>query len=226
MPPAAGSAATSSLVPRPSCGPRWGILIGASQRSTPAAAGRTPNAATTSSSRGPQHLRHRNRGIAAQDLEWLALEASPGRRTRALPVAARPGRPRTTWLDHAAGRTASCARRRARAGQRAGAHGSRLHRRPPASHRARARRGSAFYASVSLHAVIVPADPSLAAAIEARVRTAINRFLHPPLDGGNDRRGWQFGEQPVGALVHRRRHRRRRARRKTSPPASTAPLPA
>ena len=42
-------------------------------------------------------------------------------------------------------------------------------------------------------ATVTPEDPSAAAAVEARVRDALNRFLHP-LNGGSGRAGWAFGE--------------------------------
>jgi hypothetical protein len=40
---------------------------------------------------------------------------------------------------------------------------------------------------------LTPQDPSTAAAVEARVRDTLNRFLHP-LTGGPDGAGWAFGE--------------------------------
>ena len=49
------------------------------------------------------------------------------------------------------------------------------------------------YVAVSVLATVTPEDPSTAAAVEARVRDALNRFLHP-LTGGADRAGWAFGE--------------------------------
>ena len=52
---------------------------------------------------------------------------------------------------------------------------------------------SPLYAPVSVRAIVVPADASLAAPIEARVRRELERFLHP-LRGGRAGAGWQFGE--------------------------------
>ena len=49
--------------------------------------------------RGPQHLRHRGRALSAQDLEWLALEASPEvARVRCLSLAGPDGRAQRGWV--------------------------------------------------------------------------------------------------------------------------------
>ena len=62
--------------------------------------------------RGPQRLRHRGRGIAAQDLEWLALEASSEiARARALPLSV------PTAVRNAAGSACSWCRTRSRHGR-------------------------------------------------------------------------------------------------------------
>ena len=49
------------------------------------------------------------------------------------------------------------------------------------------------YLPVSVRAVVVPVEAGRAAVIEARVRAALDRYLHP-LRGKRNGRGWEFGE--------------------------------
>jgi hypothetical protein len=141
--------------------------------------------------RGPQHLRHRGRGIAAQDLEWLALEASSEvARARCLPLLGPDGHAQRGWVSllvvpH------SLAPRPELNGELARSVQKFLAARIPAGMHLRV--VPPLYAPVSVRAVVVPADASLAAPIEARVRRELDRFLHP-LRGGRAGVGWQFGE--------------------------------
>jgi hypothetical protein len=141
--------------------------------------------------RGPQRLRHRGRGIAAQDLEWLALEASSEvARARCLPLVGPDGRAQRGWVSllvvpH------SLAPRPGLNGELARSVQSFLAARVPAGMRLRV--VPPVYTPVSVRAVVVPVDASLAALIEARVRRELDRFLHP-LRGGRASAGWQFGE--------------------------------
>ncbi|HEV7607371.1 MAG TPA: putative baseplate assembly protein [Steroidobacteraceae bacterium] len=148
--------------------------------------------------RGPQWLRHRGRGIAAQDLEWLALEASTEvARAHCLPLLGPDGRAQRGWVSllvvpH------SLAAQPQLTGELARTVQEYLAARMPAGSRLRVL--APRYAPVSVRAVVVPVDAALAAATEARVRRELDRFLHP-LQGGrnggdpgvNDG-GWQFGE--------------------------------
>jgi hypothetical protein len=141
--------------------------------------------------RGPQRLRHRDRGIAALDLEWLALEASPEvARVRCVPVQGPNGRAERGWITllvvpYSRDALPVLSSELARTVR------DHVSSRLPAT--ARVRVVGPQYSAVSLRAVIVPSDPTLAAPVEGRVRTALDRFLHPLL-GGSDARGWRFGE--------------------------------
>jgi hypothetical protein len=141
--------------------------------------------------RGPQQLRHRNRGIAAHDLEWLALEASPGvARVRCLPLQGPDGRAQRGWITLVVVPW-SLDSRPALDSELARMVRDHVAARLPAT--ARIRIVGPHYAAVALRAVIVPIDASLAAVIEARVRAALDRYLHP-LHGGSTGGGWTFGE--------------------------------
>jgi hypothetical protein len=141
--------------------------------------------------RGPQHVRHRNRGISAQDLEWIALEASPEvARVHCMPLTGPDGRAQRGWvtllvvpnaLDPQPALTdelvqevqsyvAACV--------------------PPGM---RIRVTGPQYTLVSIRSIVIPAEADNAAIVEANVRAALNTFLHP-LHGGRDGRGWNFGE--------------------------------
>jgi Baseplate J-like protein len=141
--------------------------------------------------RGPQHLRHRDRGIAARDLEWLALEASPEvARVRCLSITGSDGCAQRGWvtllvvpdsLDAQPVLTQELV------------HEVRqfLLTRVPAGMRVRI--VGPQYALVTVRATIVPQISGEAALVEARIRTALDTFLHP-LHGGRDGGGWRFGE--------------------------------
>jgi hypothetical protein len=49
------------------------------------------------------------------------------------------------------------------------------------------------YVPVSVLATLTPDDAAAVAVVEARVRAALNRFLHP-LTGGPSGEGWDFGQ--------------------------------
>jgi Baseplate J-like protein len=141
--------------------------------------------------RGPHHLRHRNRGIAMQDLEWLALEASPEvARVRCISVRGPDGRAQRGWVTLLVV-PRSMELQPALNGELAKAVREHVAARLPVG--AQVRVVGPQYALISIRAIVVPADPSIAALVEARVRQALDRFLHP-LQGGRDGRGWMFGE--------------------------------
>ena len=141
--------------------------------------------------RGPQVIRHRDRALSAQDYEWVARAASPEvARTKCEPIAGRDGHAQRGWITVLVAPKSSAqfpspspelARRirDALAMRAPAAVGLRIE--PPQ------------YVAVSVIATITPEDPSAAAAVEARVREALNRFLHP-LNGGTGKTGWEFGE--------------------------------
>ncbi|MEJ1961446.1 MAG: putative baseplate assembly protein [Gammaproteobacteria bacterium] len=152
--------------------------------------------------RGPQHLRHRGRGIGAQDLEWLALEASPQVAiARCLPLVGPDGRAQRGWFSLLVVPNVLEVRPELNS-ELARTVNDYLVARMPVG--ARVQVLPPRYAPVAVRAVIVPVDAALAASTESRVRAALDRFLHP-LRGGRDARGWMFGEPAylshVAALI-------------------------
>lgn len=152
--------------------------------------------------RGPQVIRHRDRAVSAQDYEWLALGASPEvARTRCLPLRGPDGHAQRGWITLLVAPKSRAAlpvpspelARRVRQA---------LADRAPASVALRVH--APVYQTVSVLATLAPQDPSAAAAVEARVRDALNRFLHP-IFGGVTGAGWAFGESvhvsQVAALI-------------------------
>ena len=145
--------------------------------------------------RGAESVRHGGRGVSAEDLEWLAHEATPDiARAHCLSLTGPAGFAQRGWVTlivvpfspEPQPQPSAETKRRVQeyVAQRvsaASAHGIRV--------------AGPAYILVSVRAEIVPLQPAQAAAVEAAARRNLNRFLHP-LTGGTDRRGWQFG-QPV-----------------------------
>jgi uncharacterized phage protein gp47/JayE len=141
--------------------------------------------------RGPQHLRHRDRALSAQDFEWLALEASPEvARVRCQPLAGPDGTAQRGWVALVVV-PRSLDARPALSAELARSVFDHVAARAPAG--ASIRVLGPRYAAVSVRAVVIPTDAAEAARIEARVRGALVRFLHP-LTGGREGRGWAFGQ--------------------------------
>ncbi|MEO8153904.1 MAG: putative baseplate assembly protein [Rhizobacter sp.] len=141
--------------------------------------------------RGPQALRHRQRALSAQDIEWLAREASPEvARVRCLPLQGPDGRAqRGCYTVLIAPYSTETRPAPAQALARRVREFLMLH--APAT--ARIHVVGASYLSVSVRAVIVPRVADEAALVEERARASLNRFLHPIL-GGAQGAGWQFGD--------------------------------
>lgn len=152
--------------------------------------------------RGPQGLRHRQRALAVQDIEWLAREATPEiARVRCLPLRGPDGQAQRGHYTVLIAPYSTAARPApteilARVVADALAHHA------PATVRLRVL--GPRYLSVSVRAVIVPLVAGEAALVEERVRLAIDRFLHPLL-GGTQGDGWRFGEavplSQIAALI-------------------------
>lgn len=141
--------------------------------------------------RGPQHLRHRGRALSAQDVEWLALEASPEiARVRCLPLAGPDGRAQRGWVTLLIVPRSLDARPAPSPELERSVLSHVTTYAPPG---VRIRVVGPLYVAVSVYSVVVPADAGEAARLEARVRGALDLFLHP-LGGGRESRGWEFGE--------------------------------
>jgi len=143
--------------------------------------------------RGPQRLRHRDRAISASDIEWIARDASPDvARARCLAITGPAGHAQRGWITvivvpHSADArpwpSAPLQRRVA----------DYLRSRVPATVARRLRVLEPVYIALNVAAEVVPVDPDAAAAVEARLRGNLDRFLHP-LTGGSQGAGWAFGE--------------------------------
>lgn len=141
--------------------------------------------------RGPQQLRHRGRSLSAQDYEWLARDASPEvARCRCEPLLGPDGHARRGWvtlrvLPMAPGTHPQPSQELTRCvHDYVAVHALatvRLRVVPP------------DYVDLSVAARLVAADPSQTALVEARVRVALDTFLHP-LTGGAEGAGWAFGQ--------------------------------
>jgi predicted phage baseplate assembly protein len=158
--------------------------------------------------RGPQTLRHRGQAIAIQDYETMAKEASPSVAVaRAIPTTDASDRYRPGWvtlviIPHS------------EAPRPIPSFGLREQVRKYIEARAAADLVAAQhiqviapdYLPVDVEVTIVPIDAAEAGAVETRVRSALNRFLHP-LRGSPEGRGWQPGRDvflsDVAAVIER-----------------------
>jgi hypothetical protein len=176
------------------------MITGASNP-VPAAGGADSEPLAAALRRGPQVLRHRNRALTVQDIEWLALEASPQvARARCHPLSGPDGRAQRGWFkvvvvpqstDPRPAPSEELAKEVQEFLTRYGAGGVRIQVKGPR------------YMAVALRAIIVPNVPSDSALVEERLRTGLARFLHPL--SGNLGPGWEFGQavatSRVAALV-------------------------
>jgi hypothetical protein len=159
----------------------------------PVPAGGGANAESTADigQRGPQVIRHRDRALSAQDYEWIARAASPEvARTRCEPILGPDGRAQRGWITVLVA-PKSTAQFPSPSPELARRIRDAVAERAPATVALRIEPPQ--YVAVSVLATLTPEDPSAAAAVEARVRDALNRFLHP-LHGGPGNAGWAFGE--------------------------------
>jgi hypothetical protein len=162
------------------------------------------------SDRGPRVLRHRDRAITAQDLEDLAYESSTEvARARATP----PGQfdPTNLWLDPE--KPLLLAQHELEDAGRVGVivvpDSADVRPTPSLGLLRRVRdylitRCSATaevaisgpeWIRVTVTATAVPVPGELSDAVRARVREAVERYLHP-LTGGPAGQGWAFGRKP------------------------------
>jgi len=162
--------------------------------------------------RGPRVLRHRDRAVTAQDLEDLAAAASAEVARVAAIVPAFS--PYNLWLDpqapaptpeHAAadaGRmgvivvpNADVARPTPSLGLLRQVQAHLQERCPPTADLWVA---GPEWIAVTVKTTVVPTSFEVADAVGDRVRTALERFLHP-LSGGPAAQGWAFGRKPHGS---------------------------
>jgi predicted phage baseplate assembly protein len=142
--------------------------------------------------RAPQQLRHRQRAVSREDIEWLAREASPEvARARAIPLAGPDGTGQRGFVGivlvpHS---LAAMPAPSAELGERVLAH---LRRRVTAGLAGGLRLLPPCYLPIGVRAELVPASAEAAGSVEALLRARIVRYLHP-LAGGRDGRGWDFG---------------------------------
>ncbi|WP_341890346.1 putative baseplate assembly protein [Variovorax sp. YR752] len=142
--------------------------------------------------RGVQAIRHRDRAVAIDDYAWLACAASSEvARARALPLEGPDGRGSRGWVGivlvpHS---NDSSPIPSTQLGDTVLRH---LASRVPAGIAGGLRILAPSYVAVAVHTSLRPASPDEAATVEARVRSALIRFLHPTR-GAHDGHGWDFG---------------------------------
>jgi predicted phage baseplate assembly protein len=158
--------------------------------------------------RGARVLRHRERAVTAEDLVDLATAASPAvaRAAAVVPTF----NPYSLWLDPQAAATANHVEADAgRMGVIVVPHAetdrptpslgllrevrAHLQARCPAT--AELWVAGPEWIAVRVEATVTPASLAEADAVGARVRAALERFLHP-LTGGPQGQGWAFGRKP------------------------------
>jgi hypothetical protein len=164
--------------------------------------------------RGPRVLRHRDRAVAAQDLEDLAVAASPevARSAAIVPEFS----PFNLWLDpqapvptpdHAAADggsmgvivvpNADTARPTPSLGLLSQVQAYLQERCPPTADLWVA---GPEWIAVTVTATVVPTSFGEADAVGDRVRAALEAFLNP-LTGGRAGQGWDFGRKPHGSDI-------------------------
>ena len=143
--------------------------------------------------RNAQRPRHRDRAVSVEDYEWLALSASPEvARVRALPLESPDGRGARGYVGLILVPASTAAQPQPSLELRATV-ARHLAARMPAGVADRLRLAGPRYVPVGVRAEVLPRRAGDAGHVEARLREALNRFLHP-LSGGADGRGWAFGQ--------------------------------
>ena len=146
------------------------------------------------SSRGPKTLRHRGRGISAEDYETLAKEASPAVAVaRAMPTRDPSDRLRPGWVTLLIIPQSSEPRPWPSFGLRERVRKF-IEARVPAdlavAHRIHVT--GPEYLAIDIVATIVPIEAASAGVVEQQAREALETFLHP-LHGGPEGSGWDLG---------------------------------
>jgi hypothetical protein len=155
--------------------------------------------------RSAQSVRHRDRAVAIEDYEWLARGASAEvAHARALPLAGPDGTGSRGYVGivlvpHSQHPAPIASR------QLADTVLAHLRRRAPAGIAGGLRALTPSYVAVGVRADLQPVTAEEAGTVEARVRAALTRFLHPTA-GGADGHGWAFGRSPylsdIAAMIH------------------------
>lgn len=144
--------------------------------------------------RGPRSIRHRGRGISAQDYETLAKQVSPAVAVaRAIPNLDASGRRAPGWVTLLIIPESEEPRPWPSFGMRTEVRRY-LEAHAPADVAAahQIHVTGPDYQPIDLDAIIAPLDPSDAGAVEQRARAALALFFHP-LRGGPNGGGWQLG---------------------------------
>ena len=143
--------------------------------------------------RGPMQLRHRERGVRAADLAWLARDASSEvALARCLPTTGPDGAGMPGWVTIVVAPWSEEPEPQPSAELLARVR-EYLARRAPAATATQVRVVGPTYLPISVATDVVVGDGSGAAAVEDALRRRIATHLHALL-GGPEERGWQFGE--------------------------------
>ena len=154
----------------------------------PSSGGADSESAADVMGRGPMTIRHRGRGVTAQDIEWLVREAAGASVDRIKCLPGDDGQPFTLMLL-----PAEEGPRPLPSGALSTAVRAYLDRCLPA-----ALPGGGFgivgpkYIAIGVSAEIVPVDPLESSIVRERAIEKLRDFLHPRR-GGLDGGGWEFG---------------------------------
>ena len=145
-------------------------------------------------SRAPRALRHRGRAITARDYETMAREASPAVGfVRAVPTRNAAGRPAPGWITLLVIPTSDEPRPMPSRGLRRLIRDSISARAPgDLADCGHIHVAGPDYFGVDIAATVTPLASFAPGHVEANVRTALARFLHP-LQGGPQGCGWDLG---------------------------------
>jgi predicted phage baseplate assembly protein len=158
-----------------------------------ASGGADGETATAVKDRGPETLRHRWRALSAKDYEAMARESSPGiAAVRVLPTAAPNGRPAPGWVTVIIVPQGQEPRPQPSIELRQQVHEYLAARLPGTVDPSHVTVLGPFYRPVGVAALVTPRARGEAGVVAQRVRTALERFLHP-LTGGPEGHGWEFG---------------------------------
>lgn len=170
----------------------------------PAAGGAAGESLAAVRARGAARMRHRDRALSADDVAWVAREASPEvALARCLALRGPDGPGQRGWLtvlivpdgDEPQPQPSPELLRRVQ---------RHLAARVPAPVAGQVRVVGPRYAAIGVQAEVAPRRPEDAATVEALLLERLARFLHP-LRGGPEGAGWGFGrpvfQSQVAALI-------------------------
>jgi hypothetical protein len=203
--PISGANSIRARTYRSSGGAAGNVPVGAISQllsSAPAVGVRNPRAATAGAGgesvaavadRGADHIRHRDRAVAARDYEAIAKEASAGvALARALPATAPNLRPSGGWVTVIVVPRSGEPRPQPSPELRERVHKYLVERAPATVGSLRIAVIGPTYLPIGVSAKIIPRAAGQQGPVRAAAESAAAAFLHP-VTGGPDGKGWPFG---------------------------------